>query len=51
MTIPANKANPFPLKLYPSITEPAATIVQGKPGSFAQGFAPIQSQLVNATTV
>jgi len=51
MTIPANIAKPFPLKLYPSITAPAATIVQGNPGNLAHGFAPIQSQLVNATTV
>ena len=45
MTIPANKAKPFPLKLYPSNTAPAATIVQGKPGSFAQGCAPIEAQI------
>ena len=49
--MPANNAKPFPLRLYPSITAPAATIVHGKPGNFAHGFAPIQSQLVNATTV
>ena len=30
---------------------PPATIVQGKPGSSAQGFLSNQSQLVNATTV
>ena len=29
----------------------AATIVQGKPGNSAQGFASIQSQLVNETIV
>ena len=51
MTIVANKARPLPLSLYPNIAAPAATTVQGKPGSFAHGFSLIQSQLVNATIV
>ena len=34
-----------------SIAKPAATIVQGRPGNSAQGFASIQSQLVKATIV
>ena len=49
--MPAIIANLIPSNLYPRITAPAVTIVQGSPGSFAHGFAPIQSQLVNATTV
>ena len=51
MTKPANKAKPLPLNLYPSITAPAVTIVQGNPGSSAHGFASIQSQLLNETIV
>ena len=51
MTIAANKARPLPLNLYPSIAAPAATIVQGRPGSSAHGFSLIQSQLVNVTIV
>ena len=51
IVIAANIARFFPLSLYPSKTAPPATIVQGKPGNFAQGFALKKSQLVKATIV
>ena len=35
----------------PNIIAAAATMVHGSPGNSAHGFASIQSQLVNATTV
>ena len=46
-----NIAKFFPLSLCPSKIAPPATIVQGKPGNLAQGFALKKSQLVNATIV
>jgi len=51
MVTAANIARPLPANLYPNIAAPAVTIVQGIPRNSAQGFASIQSQLVNATTV